>query len=135
MKIEPFSFIREGFQFSDYGYKTDISGSDLTSIIHDKITPIITGLDNYTPKINKLTLSMTDLSNNIDKYNSQQTYLLNHPQYAYSGNVLYPLPTIQDGIMDDKRELLNRENIIYLVSSIALSTLLIGAIIIGSSNN
>jgi len=142
-RLEPFSFIREGFSFSNLGYidvtcknVSDIDGC-VQQILTHQTGPINQTVSDYTTKINNLNKQMIDLSQNILNFDKNQKILLNanpntNPYYDYIGTVLSSPPTIQDGIIDDNYEMALNENTLHIVGSITLATLLITAIMLAS---
>jgi hypothetical protein len=76
-----------------------------------------------------------DLSQNIVHYNETRVPMLNpdpnaNRYYDYIGNVLYPPPSIQDGILEDNSMMAMNENNIWLAGTLTMSVLLIAAIML-----
>ena len=133
--LEPFSF-HEGF--SKY---TDIScnGTDLNTcaqnILKYQLIPINDGITQYSSQLNNLNQGIMDLSKNIVNYNQTRGNMLNpnpntNRYYDYNGNVLFPPPTLQDGLIHDNYEISLYENTLYIAGTLAMATLLIGSIIL-----
>jgi hypothetical protein len=141
--LEPFSFIKEGFTLSNLGYMdihcndtNDLSGC-VQKILSTQVSPINKAVTQYTDELTYLNGQLVDLSKNILTYNRSKQEMLNpnpntNKYYDYIGNVFHPPPTIQDGLTADNYDMALKENMLYIVGSITLATLLIGSIMLAS---
>jgi hypothetical protein len=125
--LEPFSFIKEGFSFSNID-EIDVKCNDANDV--NKYVQTI--LTNNNSNINTVNNSLMDLSQNIFNYNVQRQSMLNpnpntNKYYDYIGS---PPPTLQDGVINDNYDLAIKENTLHIVGSITLASLLIAAIIL-----
>jgi hypothetical protein len=125
--LEPFSFIKEGFSFSDID-DIDVKCNDVNDV--NKYVQNI-----LTHKNSNINNSLMDLSQNVLNYNTQRQLMLNpnpntNKYYDYIGSVLSPPPTLQDGVINDNYDLAMKENTLHIVGSITLASLLITAIIL-----
>jgi hypothetical protein len=142
--LEPFSFVKEGFNGSQY---IDVDCSNTTDpvgciqrILNYETTPIDTAVTNYTYKLNHLNHQITDLSKNIADFNAVQNPMLNpdsntNRYYDYIGSVWNTPPTLQDGMMFDNYDMALRENTLYIAGTMAMSVLLIAAIMLASDKS
>jgi hypothetical protein len=134
--LEPFSFIREGFQrlAGTDSSSSQAVGSSLPFEECNKTDTLRECIDKITSKkpeneihndSNRLHHLTHDATNNIFTYRE-----LKHNVGSVNNNILFPQPTLQDGRIEDNQELATKETALYVVGGVTILTLFISAIML-----
>jgi len=122
----------EGFSFVNYGKILNEGFTDASCNITDPACQqqLMTSGSQYYLQFQNLANSLHNVSTSAGVYDQQYDYLMSNPMYAYSGTVLGPPSSIQDALTDDLHQVTLQENTFYVLGTITIATLFIGAIIL-----
>jgi hypothetical protein len=132
--------------FSNMVDRTEGFDGAINIIQSNQIDPLMKISSSYSNKLNQMSQNYTDLSGNIDSYNSLHKDLRNNnKKYNFNNigadgkSILYykdiKTPTVADGVQEDINIMLVQQNTMYIVGAVTAATLLVSALFIGGSNS
>lgn len=117
--------------FDSHGYKTE-GGTTAVDLTNNKVGPLIQIYADHRIEQRMINSNYYDISNNLTEFNKVYGNLTTDLLYRdeYMGNVITRPVTKIDGWINDNKEIIMQQNSIYVLSTIAIASLVLALILV-----